>query len=146
MRTRGGLPCGPRRQAPGAPPLARSVSGALSGHYVRFLHPIADQAATQPPLARGAQGAYDRHVQVHVRLAAGLSRLAGRPRLEIDLESGATVEDLLHRLAAQHPALQPGLPSALPIVAGAHAQRDQQLTDGDGVSLLSPVAGGSTWR
>jgi len=82
-------------------------------------------------------------VQVRVRLTAGLLRLAGRPRLELQLDDGATVDDLLAHLAAEHPALGPGLPSALPVVAGAHARRDQRLHDGDEVSLLSPVAGGS---
>ena len=74
---------------------------------------------------------------------AGLSQLAGRPRLEVRLDEGATVEDLLERLGAAHPALKPGLPSALPVVAGSHVGRDQALEDGDEVALLSPVAGGA---
>jgi molybdopterin converting factor small subunit len=82
-------------------------------------------------------------VQVHVRLVAGLSRLAGRPRIELQLDDGATVDDLLDDLAARHPALQAALPSALPVVAGSHVRREQRLNDGDEVSLLSPVAGGS---
>ena len=82
-------------------------------------------------------------MQVRVRLVAGLSRLAGRPRLELSLEDGATVADALAKLADEHPELRPGLPSALPVVAGSHARRDQPLHDGDEVSLLSPVAGGA---
>jgi molybdopterin converting factor small subunit len=82
-------------------------------------------------------------VQVRVRLVAGLSQLAGRPRLELRLDDGATVEDLLRRLGEAHPALAPGLPSALPVVAGAHVPRDRTLEDGEEVALLSPVAGGS---
>ena len=82
-------------------------------------------------------------MQVQIRLVAGLSQLAGRPRLTMHLDEGATIDDLLHHLAAEHPALEPGLPSALPVLAGAHARRDQRLNDGDEVSLLSPVAGGS---
>ncbi|TML99333.1 MAG: MoaD/ThiS family protein [Actinobacteria bacterium] len=82
-------------------------------------------------------------MQVRVRLVAGLSQLAGRPRLELRLEDGATVDDLLRQLGDAHPTLKPGLPSALPVVAGSHARRDQPLHDGDEVSLLSPVAGGA---
>jgi molybdopterin converting factor small subunit len=82
-------------------------------------------------------------VQVRVRLVAGLSQLAGRPRLEFDLEDGATINDLLRRLTDAHPALAKALPSALPVVGGSHARRDQPLHDGDEVSLLSPVAGGA---
>jgi molybdopterin synthase sulfur carrier subunit len=82
-------------------------------------------------------------VQVRVRLVAGLSRLAGRPRLELSLDDGATVADALAKLGAEHPELEAGLRSALPVVAGSHADRAQPLHDGDEVSLLSPVAGGS---
>jgi molybdopterin converting factor small subunit len=85
----------------------------------------------------------ERIVQVRVRLVAGLSKLAGRPRLELRLDDGATVEDLLRRLGEDNPALAPGLPSALPVVAGAHVPRDRTLADGEEVALLSPVAGGS---
>jgi len=74
---------------------------------------------------------------------AGLSRLAGRPRLELRLDDGATVADALAQLAAEHPELRPGLPSALPVVNGSHAEGTQELHGGDEVSLLSPVAGGS---
>jgi molybdopterin converting factor small subunit len=82
-------------------------------------------------------------VEVRVRLVAGLSQLAGRPRLQVRLDDGATVADLLRALEHEHPALTPGLPSALPVVAGSHVHRTQALHDGDEVSLLSPVAGGS---
>jgi molybdopterin converting factor small subunit len=82
-------------------------------------------------------------VQVRVRLVAGLSKLAGRPRLELRLEDGATVADLLRRLGEDNPQLAPGLPSALPVVAGSHVPRDRRLADGEEVALLSPVAGGA---
>jgi len=82
-------------------------------------------------------------VQVRVRLVAGLSQLAGRPRLELRLDDGATVDDLLRRLGEDVPELAPGLPSALPVVGGSHVGRDRQLADGDEVALLSPVAGGA---
>jgi len=74
---------------------------------------------------------------------AGLSQLAGRPRLQVRLDDGATVGDLLRTLEDEHPALAKGLPSALPVVAGSHVRKTEALHDGDEVSFLSPVAGGS---
>src|SRR4029453_6663379 len=44
---------------------------------------------------------------------------------------------------AREPALEPALPSVLPVVGGAHADRAQVLQDGDEVALLIPVAGGA---
>ncbi|MGH2948846.1 MAG: MoaD/ThiS family protein [Solirubrobacteraceae bacterium] len=82
-------------------------------------------------------------MRVRVRLGAGLSRLADAPLLSLDLDEGASVDDLLAALGAQQPALAPALRSALPVVAGTHAEREQRLQDGDEVSLLIPVAGGA---
>lgn len=81
-------------------------------------------------------------VRVRVRLGPGLSRLADAPLLAVELESDATVEQLLAAVAARQPALAPALPSALPVMNGAHAERADVLHDGDEVALLIPVAGG----
>jgi molybdopterin converting factor small subunit len=83
-------------------------------------------------------------VRVRVRLGAGLSRFAEAPTLSIDLVDGASVDDLLAALGTQQPALAPALRSALPVVAGTHVEREQQLQSGDEVALLIPVAGGGT--
>jgi molybdopterin synthase sulfur carrier subunit len=81
-------------------------------------------------------------MRVRVRLGAGLSRFADAPLLAVELEAGATVERLLAELAARQPGLAPALPSALAVVHGAHATREDVLNDGDEVALLIPVAGG----
>ena len=81
-------------------------------------------------------------MRIRVRLGAGLSRFADAPQLSIDLAEGASVDDLLAALGAQQPALAPALNSALPVVAGAHVERGQELRQGDEVALLIPVAGG----
>jgi molybdopterin converting factor small subunit len=81
-------------------------------------------------------------VRIRVRLGAGLSRFADAPQLSIDLAEGACVDDLLAALGTQQPALAPALNSALPVVAGTHVEREQQLEPGDEVALLIPVAGG----
>jgi molybdopterin converting factor small subunit len=82
-------------------------------------------------------------VRIRVRLGAGLSRFADAPLLSIDLADGASVDDLLAALSAQQPSLEPALPSVLPVVAGTHVEREQQLHAGDEVALLIPVAGGA---
>ena len=82
-------------------------------------------------------------MRVRVRLGAGLSRFAEAPLLSIDLAEGASVEDLLAALGSEQPSLEPALRSALPVVAGAHAEREQRLHACDEVALLIPVAGGA---
>jgi molybdopterin converting factor small subunit len=82
-------------------------------------------------------------MRVRVRLGAGLSRFADAPLLALDVADDASVDDLLAALGAEQPALAPALPSVLPVVAGAHVERDQRLNAGDEVALLIPVAGGA---
>jgi molybdopterin converting factor small subunit len=83
-----------------------------------------------------------RHVRVKVRLGSGLSRYAVAPTLSVELDDGASVDDLLAALGSQQPSLAPALPSALPVLAGTHVEREQRLHQGDEVALLIPVAGG----
>ena len=85
-------------------------------------------------------------VHVHVRLGAGLATAAGTRRLSVTLPNGATVDTLLDRLAELEPGIAAGLGSALPVVRGTHAGREQELREGDEVALLIPVAGGSAGR
>ena len=72
------------------------------------------------------------------------------PRLELDLADGATVRDLLDRVAGERPELRSGLPSVLTVVRGSQVASDRVLSDGDEVALLIPISGGSErgarWR
>ena len=78
-----------------------------------------------------------------MRLGAGLATAAGSRRLTVALPEGASVNTLLEELREREPGLAAGLDSALPVVRGTHADRDQALSDGDDVALLIPVAGGA---
>lgn len=78
-----------------------------------------------------------------MRLGAGLATAAGTRRLSVTLPDGATVDMLLDRLGELEPSIATGLTSALPVVRGTHAGHEQELSDGDEVALLIPVAGGS---
>jgi sulfur-carrier protein len=83
-------------------------------------------------------------MRIAVRLGSGLSRLAGRSRLEVDLADGATVGDLLDRVAGDRPELGAGMPSVLTVVRGTQVAGDRVLSDGDEVALLIPIAGGTS--
>jgi molybdopterin synthase sulfur carrier subunit len=81
-------------------------------------------------------------MQVRVRLGAGLARLTAAPVVGLELDDGATVADAVARLAADRPELAGSLPAALPVVAGAHAERDRPLRAGEELALVTPVSGG----
>ena len=83
-----------------------------------------------------------RAVQVRVRLGAGLSRLSKAPALTLELEDGATVDELLVRLRDSEPDLGPALRSAVLLIGGVHAERRQRLEDRQEIALLLPVSGG----
>jgi molybdopterin converting factor small subunit len=82
-------------------------------------------------------------LQIRVRLGAGLSRFAGSPLLALELPEGGSVEDLYAVIGEHYPELAPALPSALPVMAGMHVERETALHPGDEVALLIPVAGGA---
>ncbi len=81
-------------------------------------------------------------MQVRVRLAGRLAGVFGVPQLVVDLPQGATVADLLADLVGRAPGAGPALAGALPVVAGAHAARDDVLAHRQELALLLPVSGG----
>ncbi len=81
-------------------------------------------------------------MEVRIRLGTGIARLAPAPLLTLNLPDGATVDDAYAQLAAANPELAPALVSALPVIAGAHADRHQTLRPGVELALLAPVSGG----
>jgi molybdopterin converting factor small subunit len=81
-------------------------------------------------------------MRIDVRLGSGLSRLAGGPRLAVDVAEGATVSDVLARVAHERPAISAGLGSALTVVHGTQVGGECVLAEGDEVAVLTPVAGG----
>jgi MoaE-MoaD fusion protein len=77
-------------------------------------------------------------VRVVVRLFAGLRERAGTDRRELDLDDGASVEDVW-------PALDLGDEPAglLYAVNRTYADRGDALAEGDEVALIPPVSGGA---
>jgi molybdopterin converting factor small subunit len=82
-------------------------------------------------------------MNVPVRLGAGLSNLAGRPRLVIELNEAATIADLLVYLKTEYPAMAERMDTAVPMISGRAAPPAEPLAAGQEVALLLPVAGGS---
>jgi molybdopterin converting factor small subunit len=81
-------------------------------------------------------------LQVSIRLFAAYADAVGQSHLEISLSPGATVEDLLLEFRRQVPqaAALPARP--LCAVNLAHVLPSHQLSQGDEVAILPPLAGG----
>jgi molybdopterin converting factor subunit 1 len=78
---------------------------------------------------------------VTVLLFASYADAVGKSCIELDVEAGATVSDVVERVRALTGASR--LPPA-PMVAvnERYATRDRELRSGDEVALIPPVAGG----
>jgi molybdopterin converting factor subunit 1 len=78
---------------------------------------------------------------VTVQLFASYADLVGKPAIEVPLEPGDMVSDLLRHLRA-HP-LAATLPAAPRVAVNQRFARDNTpLHPGDEVALIPPVAGG----
>jgi molybdopterin converting factor subunit 1 len=73
---------------------------------------------------------------------ASYRELAGREGLEVPLEPGARVRDLLDALRARGDGLVRLPPAPLVAVNMDYASLDDRLADGDEVAFIPPVAGG----
>jgi molybdopterin converting factor subunit 1 len=78
---------------------------------------------------------------VTVLLFASYADAVGRSTIQLDLESGATVRDVIQQVREMGDAKR--LPPA-PMVAvnEQYASRDRELRAGDEIALIPPVAGG----
>jgi molybdopterin synthase sulfur carrier subunit len=81
-------------------------------------------------------------MRVNVRLSGELANQVGRPRLSLTLADGTTVSGLTDLLRREYPQSIPLLNTAVPIIAGKHVTYSEQLSDGQEVAFLLPVAGG----
>jgi len=81
-------------------------------------------------------------MEISVRLGHGLAQHVGSSRLQVALDDGASVADLIGRLSAAHPSLSQQLAASVAIVAGSHVNPDEPLSVGQEVALLLPISGG----
>ena len=93
------------------------------------------------PFALSACRIQHRQMTVTVLLFASYADAVGRSSIELDLEAGATVQDVVEHVRELGDAKR--LPPA-PMVAvnEQYASRDRELRPGDEVALIPPVAGG----
>lgn len=78
---------------------------------------------------------------VTVLLFASYADAVGRSAIELDVQSGTTVSDVIERVRAMgDPARLPSSP--LVAVNEQYSSCEHRLRDGDEVALIPPVAGG----
>jgi molybdopterin synthase catalytic subunit len=82
-------------------------------------------------------------MHVTVRLFAMLRQEAGWQQRVLDLPPGATVKDAWNTLLTEQPALAPFRPIVRFARNRRYASPDEQLSDGDELVLIPPVAGGA---
>ena len=81
-------------------------------------------------------------VTVKLRLFAVYRERVGSDCIEMTLPNGATVDDALQRLAEEHPATVPLLPTTMVAVNQEYVERSHLLQAMDEVALIPPVSGG----
>jgi len=82
-------------------------------------------------------------VNVTVQLFSFLRQLTGQTELQVVLPAAATVADLLAELYRQHPRLREAEQTTLIAIGVEFARRQDALKDGDIVSLMPPLQGGT---
>jgi molybdopterin converting factor small subunit len=81
-------------------------------------------------------------MEISVRLGHGLAQHVGSPHVQISLNEGATVADLIGKLSADYPTLNQQLAACVAIVAGSHVNQNEPLSVAQEVALLLPISGG----
>ncbi|HEV8516528.1 MAG TPA: MoaD family protein [Candidatus Limnocylindrales bacterium] len=82
-------------------------------------------------------------MRLRVRYFAIQRELVGRREEEIELSNGATVGDAWVEIATRHPELASSGPSVRFARNGSYSDTTEELTDGDELAIIPPVAGGS---
>jgi molybdopterin synthase catalytic subunit/molybdopterin converting factor small subunit len=82
-------------------------------------------------------------VKITIQFFSFLRQLAGQNELTLNLPDGATVADALARLHAQFPRLKEAETTTLIAIGMEFATGPSQLHDGDVLSLMPPLQGGT---
>lgn len=81
-------------------------------------------------------------MQIHTRFSGELASTIGQHRSTVTLPPSATVGDLLDLLCQEYPDSASKLQATVQIIAGRHVTSSEQLTGGQEVAFLLPIAGG----
>ncbi len=79
---------------------------------------------------------------VRIKLFSVLKQEAQSSELDVSWEEGMTGDSLLLSLSQSHPSFRKYLPYIRVAVNNGYIGRDQQIMDGDIVTLITPVSGG----
>lgn len=79
---------------------------------------------------------------IDVEYTAQLRVKAGIPSEQFEIEDGAKLDDLLKAVAGQHDIQEFLNGSLLCFVGSSQADASHTLSDGDHVTLLTPISGG----
>ena len=90
----------------------------------------------------GNQKLQPERIRIKVRFFAAPREALGTGEMEMDVESGTTVGDLVGLLTEQHPVLRPFTRFLNVAVNRAYVGMQTVLHDGDEVACLPPVGGG----
>jgi molybdopterin converting factor subunit 1 len=77
-----------------------------------------------------------------VKLFASVREAVGQDTVQVQVEDGASVADLLEVLAAQHPGIARHRQALSVAVNHAISPSAHQLSPGDELALIPPVGGG----
>jgi molybdopterin synthase catalytic subunit len=83
-------------------------------------------------------------VQVKLLFFATLKDIVGKRELDIEVPSGATVNDLWEHLESRYPAIGRYRSIVLTSLNEEYVDRGAIVSDGDEVAMFPPVSGGST--
>ena len=81
-------------------------------------------------------------MKVEIQFFSYFKDIAGCANVTEELPERATVHQLMQRVYERYPKLAPAARSTLIAIGLEYASPDQQLKDGDQVSLFPPVQGG----
>ncbi|MGQ9492218.1 MAG: molybdopterin converting factor subunit 1 [Anaerolineae bacterium] len=81
-------------------------------------------------------------MKVQVKFFAAMREAMGRTEVELDLPSGATVQQLVNVIAERYPLLNSYLDVMLIAVNRKYAHPHTELHPGDEVAFVPPVGGG----
>lgn len=82
-------------------------------------------------------------MKIEVKLFATMKDRAGKPKIEVELDEPATVQQLLDAISTQYPALESSVEIALVSVNKAFAGEDTAVNPTDEVAIFPPVSGGA---
>lgn len=81
-------------------------------------------------------------MKVPVTLFAGYREMVGRGQVEVEVQDGATVEDVWTALVGAHPTLARYRPHTLFAIGNEYVGTEHPIRPGEEVACFPPVSGG----